>query len=236
MENIEDTIKFQINNNETIIKNNELNNYIKFKLEKEEFTKEDLKNIDEIIIDSQNIIGEYNEVYFDEIKLFPNLKKISIRNMGISAKNMDLLKNIKYIEFENCELWNLSKLKEVEQLIIINSEMDSIEEIGGLNNLKDLQLINMKLDNYDILKQIVSLEKLTIKNIDGFSLSKIDYPLHIKYLSIENLLDLKIDIISKYKNLEVLSVDRKESKQWKKELNYLKEKGINILLNDIYDF
>lgn len=56
MENIEDTIKFQINNNETIIKNKELNNYIKFKLEKEDFSKEDLKKIDEIIIDSQNVI------------------------------------------------------------------------------------------------------------------------------------------------------------------------------------
>ena len=236
MENIEDTIKFQINNNEAIIKNKELNNYIKFKLEKEDFTKEDLKNIDEIIIDSKNIIEEHNEVYFDEIELFPNLKKISIRNLGISSKNMDLLKNIKFVEFENCELWNLSKLKEVEQLIIINSDIDNIEEIGLLNNLKDLHLINMKFDNYDILKKITNLEKLTIKNIKEFSMSKIDFSLPIRYLSIEKIPNLNIDIISKYQKLEVLSVDRKEAKQFDKELDYLKEKGIRILLNDIYDF
>lgn len=67
-------------------------------------------------------------------------------------------------------------------------------------------------------------------------MSKIDFELTIKYLSIEKIPELNIAIISKYKSLETLSVDRKEAKQWEKELNDLKKNGMRILLNDIYDF
>ena len=236
MINMDDTIKFQMNSNKSIIKNNELNEYIKFKLEKEEYKVEDLSKIDEIVLDSQNIAGDYNKVYFDEIKMFPNIKKITIRNMGISSKNMELLKKIKEVEFENCELCDLYKLEEAEQLIIINSEVESIEEIEQLKNLKDLQLINIKFEQYDVLKKLANLEKLTIKNIEGFLMSNIDFELPIKYLSIEKIPELNIAIISKYKSLETLSVDRKEAKQWEKELNDLKKNGMRILLNDIYDF
>lgn len=47
-------------------------------------------------------------------------------------------------------------------------------------------------------------------------MSKIDFELTIKYLSIEKIPELNIAIISKYKSLETLSVDRKEAKQWEK--------------------
>ena len=156
--------------------------------------------------------------------------------MGIISKDMDLLKNIIDVKFENCELWNLGKFEKVEQLIIINSEIESIEEIKQLKNLKDLQLINLSFENYEVLQNINKLEKLTIKNIKGFSMSKIDFYLPIKYLSLEIIPELNTNIISQYKYLETLSVDRKESKQWEKELNDLKKNGMRILLNDIYYF
>ena len=63
-----------------------------------------------------------------------------------------------------------------------------------------------------------------------------DFYLPIKYLSLEIIPELNTNIISQYKYLETLSVDRKESKQWEKELNDLKKNGMRILLNDIYYF
>lgn len=80
------------------------------------------------------------------------------------------------------------------------------------------------------------MKKLVIKNIKNFSLAKIDFELPIEYLSIENLEDLNLNILSKYENLKTLSIDRIEADNWENELNTLKEKNITILLNDMYEY
>ena len=167
MKDFQDTISLKIGSEE-LIKNIELRNLIKYKLNKDDFTAEELEDVDEIILDSKNIVGDYNTVYFEELDFFPNLERISIRNLGISNQNITKLKNIKQIEFINCELEELEGLENVQCLKLINSEVDTIEAIGKLTEITELHLINMKFENFDMLKTFKSLNK----ELSIFSLQK----------------------------------------------------------------
>lgn len=235
MENLDDTMQIStINDKNELIRNLELKNLIQFKLDKTEFEVKDLDSIDEIILDSQNIVGAYNKVYFEEVTLFKNLKKISIRNLGLNVEDIKKVSNIKDIEFVNCEIRDITMFNNIEHLSLINTEIDNFEEIKKLENLIELQLINTKIDDFEFLKTFINLKKLVIKNIKDFSLSKIDFSLPIEYLSVEKIDKLDLNVISKYKNLKTLSVDREESYNFEKELEELK--NIKILLNDMYEY
>lgn len=234
MGNFDTTIKITTENmDKQLIENVELNKFIQFKLNKSNITKEDLAKIDEIVLDSQNIVGNYNKVYFEEIELFPNLEKITIRNLGVTSENINKLSNISKIEFRNCEIEGITLLNNVQSLTIINSEIENIEEIGNLSNITELELVNIKVEKFEFLKSLKQLKQLKIKNVKGFSLEKIDFSLPIEYLSVEKINELNLTIISQYKNLKTLSVDREESENWKNELESLKDKKIEVLLNDM---
>jgi len=237
MGNFEDTTEWiKQPKNSNLIQNLELRKYVTYKTESDEITKKDLENIDEIILDSQNIIGEYNQVYFQEIELFPNLKKIAIKNLGICPEDMSKLEKIEQIEFKNCEIKEINKLKKVKQLILIHTEIEEQKQLEELENLEEIQLINTAINNFEFLKKLKNLKKLAIKNMNQFALTKIDFTLPIEYLSIEDIQNLDLNIIAKYENLKTLSIDRNDSKKMARELEVLKTQGIEILLNDIYQY
>lgn len=237
MEEFENTLKISIIKKEKeLIKNPELKNFLQFKLNKKNIMLEDLDNINEIILDSKNIIGQYNPVYFEEIDLFKNLEKISIRNLGLISANIGKMNNIKAVEFINSQVKDITILNNTSSLILNNTEVDNFEQIVKLQNLEELQLINMKINDFKFLQDLKNIKKLVVKNIKDFSLNKIDFDLQIEYLSVENLEDLKLDILSKFKNLKIISVDRIEADNWGNELKALKNRNIQILLNDIYKY
>lgn len=237
MKDIDNTMKVtNETDNEQLIKNKELRNLIEFKLNKNDISREDLDSIDEIIIDGQDIVGQYNKVYFEEIDLFKNLEKIAIKNLRISAENIKKIKSVKQIEFKNCEVENVNQLYTVKHLTLNHSEIDDLKEIEQLLNLEDLELVYMQINDFNFLQKLTKLKTLKIKNIEDFSLSKINFSLPIKYLSIENIEQLDLSVLSKFEDLEILSVDRQDAEKWENELKKLKDNGLQILLNDIYEY
>ena len=85
-------------------KNILLKNYIEVILNKENITKKDLEEVKEIVLNSEDILGEYNKVYIEEISLFPNLEEITIKNLGLKLEDMQLLRKVKKVSFRNCEV------------------------------------------------------------------------------------------------------------------------------------
>ena len=109
------------------IDNTDLANYIMFKLDKEDnsFSREELNQIDEIIINPININGEYEKINLEVIKLFLNLKKILFKNLAIdenTINNLFSMETLESIYFEKCELKNENLLKDLQ-----------IKEIGFIN-------------------------------------------------------------------------------------------------------
>ena len=82
------------------IDNKDLANYIMFKLDKEDnnFSMDELGQIDEIIINPININGEYEKIDLEVIKFFSNLKKILFKNVTIDEKTINNLFSMETLE------------------------------------------------------------------------------------------------------------------------------------------
>ena len=238
-DNIQDTIILENDNfkeAEQIIKNEDLKNLIKFKLNKSNIEEKDLLKIEEITYDGKNIVGKENVVDFQELTLFPNLRKITLNNVSINEEEMELLKELEEISFINCKIETILELYKVKKLSIKSSELKTISEIEKFTDLMELEIFNTKIDNFEFLKNLGQLKVLKIKNIPNFSLEKINFFLPIEYLSIEGIEKLDLDIIKKYANLNTLSIDMDEEKKWHESILKLKEEKIKILFNDIYEY
>lgn len=233
--NLEDTIKIE-NFESTIIQDQELRKLIEFKLDKSNFNRKDLEQIDDIVINGKKINEEINIVNFKDLDLFNNLKKLELKNVDISKENIERLKNIENLSFKNCNIESIEEINKVKKLIINNSNIKHLEQIANFEYLNELELINLNIENFNFLKQLKNLKVLKVKNVKEFSLDKINFPLPINYLSIEGLEKLDINILENYFNLNVLSVDKEKAKEWKETLEVITKKGIKILLNDIYEY
>lgn len=228
-----------LNNADTssFIKNSELKNLIQFKLDKTDFEEADLINIDSIILDGRKINGDINIVDFNDIDFFSNLKKIEIKNLDISKEQMKKIEKLEDVSFKNCKVESLEDIRNIKRISINNSKISDLDQIENFQNMIELEIINIQLENFSFLKKLMNLQILKIKNVKGFSLDKINFPLPIKYLSVEGIEKIEEKFfIENCPNLKILSVDKEKSKEWADELDNLVKKEIKILLNDIYEY
>ena len=186
---------------ETIIniENENLANYIMFKLDKVDngFTEEELNKITEVVINYNNETDS-SFVFLEELSKLKNLKTITLRNGYIFNDNYNIflnLNNLSEFVFENCEFENadliaslklkslslinckiesylfVNVLKDLDELSIINGIIE-IAKLNMLNHLKCLQISYSNIsDNKDL--NIYALEELYIDNtnIYNFDLS-----------------------------------------------------------------
>lgn len=228
-----------LNNADTssFIKNSELKNLIQFKLDKTDFEEADLINIDSIILDGRKINGDINIVDFNDIDFFSNLKKIEIKNLDISKEQMKKIEKLEDVSFKNCKVESLEDIRNIKRISINNSKISDLDQIENFQNMIELEIINIQLENFSFLKKLMNLQILKIKNVKGFSLDKINFPLPIKYLSVEGIEKIEEKLfIENCPNLKILSIDKEKSKEWADELDNLVKKEIKILLNDIYEY
>ena len=92
------------------IENENLANYIMFKLDKIDngFTEEELNEIIEVVIDYNNE-ADSSFVFLEELRKLKNLKAITLRNGFIFNDNYNIflkLSNLTEFVFENCEFEN----------------------------------------------------------------------------------------------------------------------------------
>lgn len=218
-------------NPEYAIRNELLKENLKFILKKSTIELSDLLKIEEITLNSVTISGKQNNVYFEDIKLFPNLKKIEIINNKITCENIKYLENIEDITFSNCTIDTIENLN-VKNISFIGCNINC--NLNFNSKLDELAIINTNCESFDFLKDQNYLEKLTIKNVKDFSMDKINFNMPIKYLSIEDVNEFKYDVLNKYTNLKDVSIDWIGNDDIHECINKLKEMGYNIIFNDMY--
>lgn len=228
----EDTIKID----KILIKNIELNNLVQFKLDKTYYNKEDLKEIKEIVLNGKKINGEENKVFFEEIEFFTNLELIEINNIDIKEDNIEKIKNIDAIYFNNCKIEKIDELKNIKKISINNCIVNNLNIIKEFENLEELEIINMEVNDFNFLINLKNLKVLKIKNIKNFSFEKINFELPIKYLVVNRIDILEESLIKNYSNLEKISIDLERRTENIELLKKLKEKGIKVFFNEIYEF
>lgn len=238
-ENLEDTIllKAICNNEEVVnIKNQELNKFIQYKLGKNQFNREELNKIKYIKLSGKTLTKKDNIIYFNELELFPNIEEIEISYTNIDEKDLEKMLELKKITFRNCNVETIKNLTQINELSLISTNIGDTKELECLTQLKSLELINLDIEDFDFLEKMPNLNKLIIKNISNFNMNKIKSNLQIEYLSVEDIEDLKNSDIEKFDKLKTLSVDRLKKEEWKLELDKIVEKGITVMLNDIYKY
>ncbi len=193
------------------IENENLANYIMFKLDKIDngFTEQELNRIADVVIDYNNETDS-SFVFLEELSKLKNLKTITLRNGYIFNDNYNIFLKLNHLSefvFENCEFENanlITSLK-LKSLSLINCKIESYSFINIFENLKELSIINgiveiEKLNMLNCLKylqisysniidktelNINTLEELYIDNTNINSFSFLNNLLHLKRISID---------------------------------------------------
>ena len=92
------------------------------------------------------------------------------------------------------------------------------------------------MNKFDFIEELKNLKELSIENVNGFEMEKIDEPLKIEKLSLMGIDKLDLNILSKYKNLNEISVCDNDVDKVEKSLKELKNRKIKIMLNGIYEY
>lgn len=222
------------------IANENLANYIMFKLDKIEnsFSKQELYKITEVVIDYKNEKDSSFE-FLEELLNFRNLKSITIRNGYIYNDNYNIL----------------LKLNNLTELVFENCEFENADLLASLN-LTSLSLINCKINSYSFINVFENLQWLTIIN-GNIEISKINRLSNLKYLQISysNIIDnsqlninglseLYIDntninefnFLNNLFNLKKISIDIKQYNDNKELFNSLMKNNIMVLNENMMNF
>lgn len=223
------------------IDNTDLANYIMFKLDKEDnsFSREELNQIDEIIINPININGEYEKINLEVIKLFLNLKKILFKNLAIdenTINNLFSMETLESIYFEKCELKNENLLKDlqIKEIGFINCNIVDYSFVYEMSNLQSLSIVNgvVSISGVNKLKK---LEYLQLSYSSMIDIEKLNLPF-LKELHIDNTNLMDTSNLENLTNLQRIGISEE---QYVEEKNYYKnliQKGIIVLNQNLLEF
>ncbi len=227
---------------ETIIniENENLANYIMFKLDKIDngFSEEELNEITEIVIDYNNETdGSF--VFLEELSKLKNLKTITLRNGYIFSDNYNVflaLNNLSEFVFENCEFENadlIASLK-LKSLSLINCKIESYSFVYVFENLNELSIINgtVEIEKLNMLKHLKYLQISYSNIVDNMEL-KINT---LEELYIDNTNISNFDFLNNLLNLKRISIDRSQYNNNKELFNNLMKKNVLVLNENMVEF
>ena len=223
------------------IDNSELANYLMFKLDKleNEFSEEELEQIEELVLNPYDINEEYHELDLDVLKYFKNLQTISFSNLLITDfdfENLYKMPNLTGLSFDKCTFENINKIKSLNllELSIINCDIEDFSFVYGLNTLKSLSILNgnLSLSKINNLKDLVFLEisSSKVNDIEKLTLPLLE-ELYIDETDINNL-----DIIIDLSNLKKLGLSREQYENNKSIIEVLQNKNVELLNDGIVPF
>jgi hypothetical protein len=161
------------------------------------------------------------------------LEDLSIKNLTqIEEINLNSgFPHLSSLELESEKLRNLNFLYQMPNLIELDLECPSLEDLTGLNNLAQLELISLYTIPHDSLKEIAGNENLkelhiwdclNLKNLHFLS----DFP-NLQHLSLRQFLELEnLQPLSSVSNLKTLLLDVRQNCE---ELDYSQLAGLRNL-------
>ena len=223
-------------NDKIMINNQNILNYVMFKLDKLEngFTKDELLKITEIVVNYHEEQEESSNFFLEFLK-FDNLKALTLRNGYIFNDDYQFLlklTNLTNITFDHCEFENadlITSLK-LNSLSIINCKINNYTFINLFQNLKSLTIINGKVS----INKINTLKNLEYLNISYSTITDIESTLNINslmelHLDNTNITDLTF--INNLSNLKKLTIDDLQYKYNKEQIDNLKNINLTIKNN-----
>lgn len=223
-----------------IIKNDNLANYIMFKLDKTEngFTEEELDKITEIVIDYSNETDS-SFVFLEELLKLNNLKFITLRNGYIFNDNYKIfikLHNLDEFVFERCEFENADLIASLNlrSLSLINCKIENYSFVNLFKNLVELSIVNgiVEIEKLNMLNQLKYLQLSYSNIVDSIEL-KIS---SLEELHIDNTNISSFNFLHNLTNIKKISIDENQYNKHKELFNNLIKNNILILNENMVKF
>lgn len=222
------------------INNENLANYIMFKLDKleNEFTDQELDKITEIII-NYDYENDSSFVFLEELLKLKKLQFITLRNGYVFDDNFHIfleLKDLVELTFENCEFEYADKIASLslKSLSLINCKIESYSFINILNNLSELTIVNGEVETIKIntLSNLRYLQ-LSYSNIIGNEGINI---LSLEELYIDNTNLNNFNFLYNLPNLKKISIDEKQYNNNKELFDHFIKNNILVLNENMVEF
>lgn len=222
------------------IENENLANYIMFKLDKLDngFTEQELEQITEVVIDYNDEQSSSYE-FLEELRKLPNLKSITLRNGYIYNDNYNIfliLTNLTEFIFENCEFENADLIASLKltSLSLINCKIESYSFINVFERIEELTIISGKIEieKINILNHMRYLQ-LSYSNI--IENAELSIPT-IEELYIDNTSIRNFNFLNNMPNLKRVSIDEKQYNNNKELFNSLIKHNIIVLNENMVEF
>lgn len=217
------------------IENESLANYLMFKLDKlsNEFTEEELGQIEELYINPISSDGNINSLDINILRWFVNLKSLILVNINLNEHIIKLLGNMKKfgsLTLNNCSFEPSDLVKiDLKNLSIVDCEFDDTAFLKNMIGLETLSIVNAANVNVNDINSLGNLVSLRLTNSVVKGEAKIYLP-SLQYLYVEGTSEYA-DNFEATSNLKGVGLSVTQYDNSPQIVEKLKSNGVGILMN-----
>jgi len=192
----------------------------------------DVGTITNEFLESITQINLNQNINYNDLLQFKNLKEIIFTNISIDNSLYKILSNLKInkLTFLDCKLENFEYFKNsIKYLCINNCEIDNIYELNKFKNLDSLYLDEVNeidLDYLTIIKNIKNLSFYNTKTINEDKLIILD---KIENLCLAGTEIDSIDTLAYNETLKTLVIDKEIYDKNREVVKHLIYVGVNVI-------
>ena len=216
------------------IENEQLATEVMFQLGKMEncFSEDELKLIEEIVIDPVDILGNYAPLPIEILEYFRNLRDVTIRNKLINDSVIQSLAEKQYLTsvcFEKCDFEKAEEVTKLplKQIHFYDCHVNDFSFLKQMEKLEKLSIVGGRI-SFQTLELLPHLKTLRVsyseingsENFHSDSLEKI-------YLDHTNIEDFSF--LKKVENLNFVSISENQYERNAEFFDQLSQKDIEIL-------
>ena len=168
-----------------MIKSKSLLNILQATLDKEDIVEEDLDRIEDLTLNRYKLNGLENDIDLKELKLFKNLKTLTLINFAINIEDVERINKIEplwAVQFSRCSFEGAVPINtKVKYLIIDYCKYINYELI---NNNRTVRIIGAEVDLSSI-KQSDEIERLFLQDCDIKNADELAKFSTLKYLNLD---------------------------------------------------
>ena len=172
-------------------------------------SEEDFEKVEEINISNRKFSGETKDVSLEELKLFPNIKRISLQYFEIDdiiAEILNSLRSLEALELSSCkfcssiqikngalrnlylnccEIKDYSSLYATEIFSILGSDNFRLDKVQGKENIEIMYLQGSNIKGFKSIDECSRLKSLKLDSYkvdDNHSLDEIKKRIQVSHL------------------------------------------------------
>lgn len=173
------------------LKDKALEKAVCFKIGKfgnQSLSEEDFEKVEEINISNRKLSGETRNISLEEMRLFRNLKRVSLQYFEIDDKVVEILNSLRELEslelssckfctgiqirnevlrnlyLNCCEIKDYSSLYATEVFSVVGSDNFRLDRLQGKENIEKMYLQNSNIKGFKAIDECSALKNL---NLDG---------------------------------------------------------------------